>query len=620
MIIDNQQKIYYNLVFMKLRKWQQKVIDEFPDIIKNYRKFILKAPTGAGKTVLASEIINSFYKKKKIVVLCHRLVLLEQLEKGLSADHKVKKLGLSEEGKPFSGYDVLISTNLRSREFLMEAIKNCDLLIIDEAHRVSPNGQAYKELLDQFDSFAPTTSKLLGLTASPERRTGDQKDQLGLAFDAIIDCADIEELIKEKVLVPAEYFSFFIHDLELEKMDISTGDFPVEQLSNAIIKSSMIDYACKVYEEQKVKIKKTPISAWFCPDVLVAEETKRKILNYNLKVELITAKTPLKERMIILEKHEKGELECLISVGVLSEGWDNPNCNIIVHLRPTLSKVFWGQSVGRGLRSANEKSKCVVIDVSSNFTTFGPVEKLTWKLWNHRKSYLEFKNRFNWISKQQFVEDRDYTYLLCEGLKEDGRRCSLVYKKKLLSDDACPICKSYASTDLYKDNKIDKPKNDNSLHKVFFERVPKIFSDMNISIWKNMESSAWRDANIYEKLFLTFCLAFDFVSGESTNNENEFWNLTLEAEKKVRQFLFDREITIPQQEEFIFTNLSDGLSKGRVIRPVQTNYGVSLCGENFSRNSSDVNERKFQKALQVIERIAAMGVTNTEELPYYKIN
>ena len=116
----------------------------------------------------------------------------------------------------------------------------------------------------------------------------------------------------------------------------------------------------------------------------------------------------------------------MISVGVLSEGWDNPNCNIIVHLRPTLSKVFWGQSVGRGLRSAKNKDKCIVIDVSSNFTTFGPVEKLTWKLWNHRKSYLEFKNRFNWVSKQQFVEDRDYTYMLCEGLKEDGKRCSLV--------------------------------------------------------------------------------------------------------------------------------------------------------------------------------------------------
>ncbi len=605
---------------MKLRRWQQKVVDEFPDIINNYRKFILKAPTGAGKTVLASEIINRFYSNKKVVVLCHRIVLLEQLEKGLSNNHKVKKLGLSEEGKPFDTYDVLISTNLRSRNFLIKAIKDCDLLIIDEAHRVSPNGQAYKELLDQFDKFSRSESKLLGLTASPERRTGDQKDQLGLAFDAIIDCADIKELIKEGVLVPADYKSFFIHDLELEKMDISTGDFPVEQLSNAIIKSSMIDYACKIYIEQKKEISGKPISAWFCPDVLVAEETKRQVSKNNLNVELITAKTPIKERMNILEKHERGDIECLISVGVLSEGWDNPNCNIIVHLRPTLSKVFWGQSVGRGLRSSENKRKCLVLDVSSNFTTFGPVEDLKWKLWNHRKSYLEFKNRFNWVSKEKYHENRDFTYLLCEGMKKDAFRCSLVYKKKILSDKPCPICNSYASTDLYKENKIDKPKNDNSLHQVFFEKVPKIFSDMNHAIWKNMEFSAWRDANIYEKLFLSFCLAFDFVSGDMTNTENEFWNLTLQAEKKVRQFLFEKEVTIPQQEEFIFSHLSDGLIKGRIIRTVQTNYGISLCGENFIVNSSDINERKFQKALQVVERIAAMGVTNTEELPYYKIN
>ncbi len=604
---------------MKLRRWQQKVIDEFPEIIKNYRKFILKAPTGAGKTVLASEIINKFYKDKKIVVLCHRLVLLEQLEKGLSNQHKVKKLGLSETGKPFDSYDVLISTNLRSRDFLIEAIKHCDLLIIDEAHRVSPNGQAYKELLDEFNHSPKIESKLLGLTASPERRTGDQKDQLGLAFDAIIDCADIEELINENVLVPADYKAYFIHDLDLQNMDISTGDFPVEQLSNAIIKSSMIDYACKIYSDERAFLKNKPISAWFCPDVIVAEETHRQIKSSGYSVELITAKTPLKKRLEILADHEKGDLECLVSVGVLSEGWDNPNCNIIVHLRPTLSKVFWGQSVGRGLRSANNKTKCVVIDVSSNYLTFGPVEKLSWKLWNHRKSYLEFKNRFNWISKQQFVKDRDYTYMLCEGLLDNGKRCSKVYKKKILSDTTC-TCNSYAAIDLYKDDKIDKPKNDHSLHKVFFERVPKVFEEMNVGVWKSMEFSAWKEANIYEKLFLSFCLAFDFVSGELTKSETEFWNLTLDAEKKVREFLNDKNVTISQQDEFIFSALTDGLSKGRVIRPVQTNYGVSICGINFINNTQEVNERKFQKALQIIERIAAMGVTNSEELPYYKIS
>ena len=217
-------------------------------------------------------------------------------------------------------------------------------------------------------------------------------------------------------------------------MDISTGDFPIEQLSNAIIKSSMIEYAINIYLGETKKMKDKPISAWFCPDILVAEETKKQVADKNLNVELITAKTPIKERLEILKKHEVGDLECLISVGVLSEGWDNPNCNIIVHLRPTLSKVFWGQSVGRGLRSAKGKTKCLVIDVSTNFTTFGPVEQLKWKLMNHRKSYLEFKNRFNWVSKQQFVKDRDYTYLLCEGPSDPGKRCSLVYKKKQLSD------------------------------------------------------------------------------------------------------------------------------------------------------------------------------------------
>ncbi len=604
---------------MKLRRWQQKVIDEFPSIIKSYRKFILKAPTGAGKTVLASEIINQFYKGKKIVVLCHRLVLLEQLEKGLSNQHKVKKLGLSEDGNPFDQYDVLISTNLRSRDFLIKCIKECDLLIIDEAHRVSPNGQAYKELLDEFDAHRKKSTKLLGLTASPERRTGDQKDQLGLAFDAIIDCADIEELIREKVLVPAKYLPFFIHDLDLLSMDISTGDFPIEQLSNAIIKSSMIEYACRSYSEERNKLHIKPISAWFCPDILVAEETKRQIEERKFKVEIITAKTPLKKRIKILEEHEKGKIECLVSVGVLSEGWDNPNCNIIVHLRPTLSKVFWGQSVGRGLRSAEKKEHCLVIDVSSNYLTFGPVEKLTWKLWNHRKSYLEFKNRFNWVSKQQFVKDRDFTYMLCEGVLDNAKRCSRVYKKKLLSDERC-VCNSYAAIDLYKDDKIDKPKNDHSLHKIFFERIPKVYKEMNVTVWRSMELSAWKDANIYEKLFLSFCLAFDFVSGELTSTETEFWNLTLDAEKKVRVFLSDRDITIAQQDEFIFSALTDGLSRGRVIRPVQTNYGVALCGENFILNDHDANERKFQKALQIIERIAAMGVTNTEDLPYYKIN
>ena len=107
---------------MHLRKWQEKIIDSFPVIMKQHRRFILKAPTGAGKTVLASEIIENFFKDKKIMVLCHRLVLLEQLEKALSVKHKVQKLSVSDTGVAFANYDILLSTSMRAKNVLADAI------------------------------------------------------------------------------------------------------------------------------------------------------------------------------------------------------------------------------------------------------------------------------------------------------------------------------------------------------------------------------------------------------------------------------------------------------------------------------------------------------------------
>ena len=76
---------------------------------------------------------------------------------------------------------------------------------------------------------AKVGAQFMGLTASPERRTGDQRDQLSLAFDAIIDCANIETLIEEGILVPPIYRPHFIHDLDLSSIDISSGDFPVSK-------------------------------------------------------------------------------------------------------------------------------------------------------------------------------------------------------------------------------------------------------------------------------------------------------------------------------------------------------------------------------------------------------
>jgi len=602
---------------MALRTWQQEIIDQFPSIIKEHRRFILKAPTGAGKTVLASEIIKKFYEHKKIIVLCHRLVLLEQLEGALRDDHNVRKLTVSDTGPAFDGYDILLSTSMRAKDVLADAIPKADLIIVDEAHRVSPNGKGYKRILDDFTEYGKEHAQLVGLTASPERRTGDQRDQLNLAFDAIIDCANIENLIEEGVLVEPVYRTHFVHDLDLSGIDISSGDFPVAKLSPAIVKSSMIDYAMTSYVQERENVSPRPISAWFCADISVAEETLFRIRQADITAEIVTAKTPIKERMKLLKGHENGEVEAMVSVGVLAEGWDNPHCNIIVHLRPTLSKVLWGQSVGRGLRSAPEKEKCVIIDVSSNWTTFGPVEKLEWSLWSHRKSYMQFTNRFNWVGQQHDGDTGSDGYLLCENKLSNKTRCSHIYKKNVFENDTCPVCGVYAAIDIYKDQTQDGSLTENRLHKLFFDRVPRVFEEMNLSVWKNLGGTAWRTATPKEQVFLAFCMAFEVVSGETTRSESEYWEVALKAETKIREYLVENSIQIIKQDEFDLSIISDGMLTGREIRTVQAHYGILICGTAFEEHELDESERKYQKAIRISERLAVMGCSVQDNLPYF---
>ena len=602
---------------MKIRKWQQKIIDEFPSIMEQNRRFILKAPTGAGKTILASEIIKRFFNKKKVVVLCHRLVLLEQLEKALDKDHVIRKISVSENSIAFEGYDILLSTNMRAKEVLADAIPKADLIIVDEAHRISPNGRGYKVIIDNFKENGKDNARFMGLTASPERRTGDQRDQLHLAFDAIIDCADIQNLIDEKILVPPVYRPYFVHDLDLKDIDISSGDFPTTKLASAIVKSSMIEHSIYVYMNERKNVSPKPISAWFCPDVSVAEVTLKSIEKKGLTCSIVTAQTPLPERMKVIENHEKGIVEAVVSVGVLLEGWDNPNCNIIVHLRPTLSKVLWGQSVGRGLRTAKDKSKCIVIDVSSNWSTFGPVEKLQWELWSHRRSYLRFKNRFNWLAENIDAIDEGEIFLLCQNQLPNNMRCSYIYKKKSISDEACPMCGTFDATDIQKEQMLDSTQTEAGLHQLFFDRIPKVYNEMDLGIWRSLGSAAWKTSNDREKMFLVFCKAFEEASGEATASETRYWDIALEAESKIRGFLVKNGIQIVKQDDFELSMISDGLSAGKVIGSLTSNYGISVCGEVMLKNSDLENERKYQKAIKVAERIIVMGCSNRDTLPYF---
>ena len=165
----------------------------------------------------------------------------------------------------------------------------------------------------------------------------------------------------------------------------------------------------------------------------------------------------------------------------------------------------------------------------------------------------------------------------------------------MYENDTCPVCGSYAAIDIYKEHKLDSSLNENGLHKLFFDRVPKVYEEMNIAVWKNLGGTAWRTANAKEQTFLAFCKAFAEVSEETTQSESDYWDAALAAEARIRTYLVENNIHIVKQDEFNLSLIADGMLTGREIRTVQAHYGISLCGEAFKTHTIIENERKYKE-------------------------
>lgn len=92
---------------------------------------------------------------------------------------------------------------------------------------------------------------------------------------------------------------------------------------------------------------------------------------------LVVGETASGERDEQIEEFKRGERKFLVSVNVLSVGFDAPNVDAIALLRPTLSPGLYYQQVGRGLRLHPSKADCLVLDFAGNIKRHGPIDALT---------------------------------------------------------------------------------------------------------------------------------------------------------------------------------------------------------------------------------------------------
>jgi hypothetical protein len=206
---------------------------------------------------------------------------------------------------------------------------------------------------------------------------------------------------------------------------------------------------------------------------------------------------------------------------------------------------------------------------------------------------------------------------LCKNELANGVRCSHIYQKGAHPDDTCPVCGVYAAIDINKEQKLDATLTENKLHRLFFERVPRVYEEMDLSIWESLGGSAWRNANAKEQVFLAFCMAFRDVSGAKTQTESEYWDGALKAEAIIRGYLVKNKIQVVKQSDFDLSLIADGMLAGTKIRTLQAHYGISLCGNVFQTEDREECERKYQKAIRVAERISIIGCSAQDNLPYF---
>lgn len=334
---------------MELRPYQetarQKVQEEWEE---GKKRTLLVLPTGTGKTIVFSKIIEDRVKKgERVLVIAHRGELLEQasdkLYKSTGLKTATEKAGQTSLGSFYRVVVGSVQTLQREKRLNQFPPEYFDTIVIDEAHHAISDG--YQRVLQHFED-----ANVLGVTATPDR--GDMRN-LGSYFESLAYEYSLPEAIKSGYLSPIKALTIPLK-LDLSNVKQQAGDFSTKDLGTALD-----PYLEQIAEEMKKQCfnRKTVV---FLP--LVKTSLKfRDILNqHGFKAAEVNGESA--DRDQILKDYEEGKYNVLCNSMLLTEGWDCPSVDCVIVLRPTKVRALYSQMVGRGTRLAPGKKELLLLD------------------------------------------------------------------------------------------------------------------------------------------------------------------------------------------------------------------------------------------------------------------
>lgn len=328
-----------------LRPRQQKAIADVRAAYASGRRApILCAPTGAGKTFTAAEIIRSAVAKgNRVWFLAHLKEILDDTCSRLElAGIAYGRIMAGARSEPHRDVQVVsVQTAVRRSD-----LKRPDLIIVDECHLAVAS--TYRAVFEMCGN-----PLLLGLTGTPCRLDGRG---LGEMFDCIVPTCSTGDLIGEGLLAPIKYYAPSRPDLTAVHM--RAGDYARDELEDIVDQPMITGDAVKHYRKM---CHNRPAVA-FCVSIKHAEHVADSFRREGYRAVAVSGESSKQERKDALDGLRAGSIDVVCNAQLWVAGVDVPNIECIILLRPTKSLTFYLQAIGRGLRLAPGKEHCTVLD------------------------------------------------------------------------------------------------------------------------------------------------------------------------------------------------------------------------------------------------------------------
>lgn len=331
---------------------QSRTLDMLKQALRSgARRPMLMAPTGFGKTLVASSIIKGARAKgNKVLFVAPFLGLIDQTLESFAAEG-ITECGVIQADHPATdaSQPVQIAT---IQSLLNRRIPEAQVVLVDEAHKW------FAAMGEWMHDPAWADVPFIGLSASPGTRG------LGKHYDRLLVGSTTKELIRDGFLSPYKVFAPAHPDLAGVKT--VAGDFHEGQLSermqNPVLVAGVVETWLRLGEDRPTLV--------FAVDRAHARKLADEFEMAGVPAEYVDMKTPRDERTRIGRRLAQGQVRVIVNVATLTTGidWD---VRCIVLARPTKSEMLFVQIVGRGLRLADGKADCLILDHSDTTLRLG---------------------------------------------------------------------------------------------------------------------------------------------------------------------------------------------------------------------------------------------------------